>query len=71
MTRRHTPLQQFREACEIARAHGMFVVEAPAKGCDATDYILYRKTPAKPVRIGRRRDIGDFRRFVERAASSK
>lgn len=69
--RQHSPAQQFREACQIARDHGMFVVDKPSKDGAATDYILYRKTPAKPVRVGRRRDIADFRRFVERAATVK
>lgn len=67
--RRHTPLQQFKEAVQIARENGMFVVEKPATTGDGTDYILYRCTPGGPRRIGRRRDIGDFRRFVERAAA--
>lgn len=69
--RHHSPAQQFREACQIARDHNMFVVEKPAKDAEATDYILYRKTPTKPQRVGRRRDIADFRRFVERAVTVK
>ncbi len=69
--RRHTPLQQFREACQIAHDHNMFVVEKPARGGEGTDHILYRKTPVKPQRVGSRRDVGEFRRFVERCAGLK
>lgn len=66
--RRHSPQQQYREACQIARDNNMFVVEKPARRGDGTDHILYRRTPTRPLRIGSRRDVGEFRRFVEKCA---
>jgi hypothetical protein len=64
-----SPAQEFGYACRLAREHGMFVVDKPAG--DGTEHILYRKTPTRPVRLGRRRDIGEFRRFVEACAGIK
>ena len=65
MARVHTPLQQFKEALQIAADNNMFISE---KG-DA--YHLYRKTPTRPVYLGRRNEIGDFRHFVERCSGKK
>lgn len=62
---------EIKQVKKLAADHGMFVVERPAVGCDATDFILYRKTPGRAQRLGRRRDIKQFRRFVERAAALK
>ncbi len=59
------PAQEVAIAGRIARAHGLFTVERDG------DLILYRKTPGRPVRLGKRRDPAEFRRFVERAASSQ
>lgn len=66
-----SPAQEFGYACRIAREHGMFVVDKAAPGDAGTDHILYRETPTRPVRLGRRRDIGEFRRLVERCAGIK
>lgn len=65
MTTRHTPLQQYKEAREIARANGMFVVEKSGR------YLLYRQCSPRNVYLGFRSDIGDFRRFVETCAVQK
>lgn len=65
MTARHTPLQQYKEAREIAKANGMFVVEKPGR------FLLYRQCSPRNICIGFRSDIGAFRRFVEACAGKK
>ncbi|WP_341743116.1 hypothetical protein [Azonexus hydrophilus] len=65
MTARHTPAQQYKEAREIARANGMFVVEKPGR------FLLYRQCSPRNVYLGYRSDVGEFRRFVESCAGSK
>lgn len=57
-----TPTQALKEARQIAKDHGMFVVEKPGK------FHLYRKSEPKNIYLGFRSDIGEFRRFVERCA---
>lgn len=63
--RTHSPQQQFREARQIAADHNMFVVD---KG---DHYQLYRKTPVRPVYLGKRSDAAAFRSFVSRCANFK
>lgn len=58
MARRHTPLQQFREAKQIAIDHGLFVVEKTGK------YLLYRQNPERPIYLGFRTTAEGLRRFV-------
>lgn len=65
MARLHTPLQQFKQACQIARDHGMFVVD---KG---DTFILYRKTPIRPVCLGKVSSAEALFRKVSRCASSR
>ena len=65
MTSRHTPAQQYKEAKQIARDHGMFFFEKNGR------YILYRECQPRNVYLGYRTDIGDFRRFVESCAGSQ
>ena len=60
---RHSPLQQIKEAKQIARDHGMYVVEK------AGSFILYRKTDTGSVRIGARSTPGGLRQFVCRCAN--
>lgn len=67
MARNHTPLQQFREACQIAKEHGMFVAEC--KTAERTDYVVYRKLPdGSSTRLGKRSSPAGLRRFVCRCA---
>ncbi|MEW6612732.1 MAG: hypothetical protein AB1409_08325 [Pseudomonadota bacterium] len=68
MARIHTPRQQFKEACQIAREHGLFVAERPtAKG---TDYVVYRRLPdGRAARLGKRSTPEALRRFVSRCAN--
>lgn len=65
MARVHTPLQQFKEARQIAAENNMFISE---KG---GTYSLYRKTPVRPVWLGSRKDVGEFRRLVERCVGNR
>jgi len=55
---RHSAAQQIKEAYQIARDHGMFVVQKDGV------YIVYRKTTERPVRLGRRATPEGLRRFV-------
>ena len=55
---RHSPLQQIKEAKQIALDHGCFVVEKADK------YLVYRKMPVKPVFLGARGTPASLRNFV-------
>lgn len=65
MARQHTPLQQYKEARQIASDYGMFVVDKGGR------YVLYRKTPTRPVWLGQRSDPGALRSLVCRCAGVK
>jgi len=45
---RHSPLQKFKQAKQIAQDHGLTIVEKPG------DYRLYRKMALRIVFVGRR-----------------
>lgn len=72
--RRHTPLQKLREANQIARDHGMHVVECQTRdkaGGRRCEYVLYRDLPGgHSTRIGRRASVDGIRSLVIRAAGS-
>lgn len=55
---RHTPLQQFKEAKQIALDHGLFVVD---KG---SEYQLYRRMATRNVFIGKRSTPAALRTLV-------
>ena len=55
---RHSPLQQLREAKQIAADHGCFVTEKAGK------YLVFRKMPTRPVYLGARGTPETLRRFV-------
>lgn len=61
--RQHSPQQQFSEARQIAADHNMFVVD---KG---NRFLLYRKTPARPVFLGMRTNASALRSLVCRCAN--
>lgn len=65
MARQHNPLQQWKEAQQIARDYNMFIVE---KG---DQYLLYRKQSSRPVYLGKRGSIPGIRTLVEKCAGSK
>lgn len=54
---RHTPLQKLKEAKQIARDHGCFVVEKADK------YLVYRQG-ARPIYLGTRGTPSALRTFV-------
>lgn len=65
MTRRHSPLQQVKEAKQIAREHGLYVVEkSTTKGID---YLLYRETGR--AYLGKRSSAAGIRSLVCRVAN--
>ncbi len=60
---RHTPQQLVKEAKQIARDHGLRVVERPTK--DGIDFVLYRNLPGgDDVRIGKRSSPAGIRKYV-------
>ena len=67
MTRRHSPLQQLKEAKQIARDHGLFVVEKAER--DGTRYLLYREQQPTNALIGRRSSPGGIRDLVCKVAN--
>lgn len=69
MTRRHSALQQLKEAKQIARDHGLFVAEKPdPRG--QTAYVLYRHMPAGPnVFVGKRNTPEAIRALVCKTAN--
>lgn len=68
MTRRHTPLQQLKEAKQIARDHGLFVSEKKdIRG--NTAYLLYREVPGRNVFVGKRNSPEGIRALVCKTAN--
>lgn len=63
MARQHNPLQQWKEAQQIARDYNMFIVEKDEQ------YLLYRKYP-KPTFIGKRGSVEGIRVLAEKCAGS-
>ena len=62
MCRRHSPLQQLKEAKQIALDHGCFVVEKP--GERGTRYLLYRKQTPNNTYLGQRSSPEALRALV-------
>lgn len=58
MATARNPLQVLKEAKQIARDHGCFVVEKPGR------FLLYRKTPTRNVYVGFRSDVNALRAYV-------
>lgn len=57
---RLTSLQPVKEAMKIARDHGCYVIEKGDR------YLVYRKTPARPVFLGYRTTPEALRAFVRK-----
>lgn len=57
-----TPIRAIKEAKQMARDFGMFVVEKGGR------FLLYRQASPANVYLGFRSDISAFRRFVESCA---
>lgn len=62
--KRHTGLQQYKQACQIAKDHGMFVVDKAGK------FLVYRKVPGRNVCLGECGSAEALFRKVSRCASS-
>lgn len=63
MVTRRSPRQLIKEAYQIARDHGMHVVEKSSGG--TTDFIVYRDLPGgRDLRLGKRSSPEGLRRFV-------
>ncbi|MFA6310623.1 MAG: hypothetical protein WCV99_13385 [Sterolibacterium sp.] len=61
---RHSPLQQLKEAKQIAKDHGLKVVECPVKP-GKTDYVVYRELPdGRDTRLGKRASPQGLRKYV-------
>lgn len=60
---RHSPLQQIKEAKQIAKDHGLVLIEK------AGTYVLYRKTPDGNVRLGARATPSGIRSYTARCAN--
>lgn len=65
MARQHNPMQQWKEAQQIALDYNMFIVQKGDK------YLLYRKLATRPLFLGQRGSVPGIRAFVEKCAGSK
>lgn len=69
MTRRHSSLQQLKEARQIAKDHGLFVAEKKDSQGN-TAYLLYREMPRGPnVFVGKRSSPEAMRDLVCKATN--
>lgn len=63
--RQDSPRQQFRQAQIIATENGMFVVDKGDR------FLLYRKSPMRPVFLGKTSSPDTLRSLVTRCATTK
>lgn len=63
--RRHSPIQQFRQACQIAKDNNMFVVDKGGL------YLVYRKLPDRNVCLGQCSSAETLFRKVTRCAGTQ
>lgn len=69
MPAQRNPLQVLKEAKQIARDHGCFVVEkSDPKG---TRYLVYRCLPGHNTLVGSRFTVGSLHKLVCKATSFK
>ena len=64
MAKQHTGLQQYKQACQIAKDYGMFVVD---KG---DQFFVYRKLPDRNVCLGKCSSAAALFRKVSRCAGT-
>ncbi|MFA7278610.1 MAG: hypothetical protein WC100_00780 [Sterolibacterium sp.] len=69
MARQHSPLQQIKEARQIAKDFNLFLSEK--KIGDRTDYLLFRITGGGHVFIGKRSSPAGIRQFVAQVANCR
>jgi hypothetical protein len=60
MVAQYSDFTKLRDAKQIARDHGHFVVEKP------DGYLLYREASPKNVYVGKRKDVADMLYFVKK-----
>lgn len=60
MTRRRTPLQQYKEAQQMAHDGGCFICQKAGR------FLGYRKTTTRNVFVGRTTHVSSLRRLVGR-----
>lgn len=61
---RHSAAQQLIEARQIAKEHGLLVVDCPVEP-GKTDYVVYRRLPdGRKSRLGKRTDPVRLRQYV-------
>ena len=63
--RRHSGVQQYKQACQIAKDHNMFVVDKGGR------FLVYRKVPGRNVCLGECASAEALFRKVSRCASSQ
>lgn len=63
----HTPLQQLKEAKQIALDHGMFIAEKKER--DTTLYLLYRALTPRNAYLGKRSSPSGIRSLVAKCAA--
>lgn len=69
MTRQHSPLQQVREARQIAADFNLFLSEK--KFGNRTDWLVFRKTGGGNVFVGKRSSPAGIRSFVAAVAGCR
>jgi hypothetical protein len=62
MTRRHSGIAQYEQACRLARENGLFVVDKNGW------YLIYRRMPDRNVYIGKCSNTGNLFHKVIRCA---
>lgn len=61
---RHSAAQQLAEARQIAKDHGLLVIDCPVEP-GKTDYVVYRRLPdGRKARLGKRTDPVRLRKYV-------
>jgi len=66
---RHSAAQQLIEARQIAKDHGLLVIDCPVQP-GKTDYVVYRKLPdGSRTRLGKRASPEGLRAYVAKLAN--
>jgi hypothetical protein len=63
----HTPLQQLKEAKQIAKDHRMFIAEKKERA--GTLYLLYRAATPRNIFLGKRVTPSGIRTLVSKCAN--
>ena len=61
---RHSPAQQLKEARQIAKDHGLLIIDCPVEP-GKTDHVVYRLLPdGRRTRLGKRTDPVRLRQYI-------